>query len=380
MLLKPSNKIQRKFVKAKTLQELIYHSKDVGDKDEDKLFVLKNLLGYAVLLEFATIPIYLSAMWTIKDNNCEVAKSIRNIFQEEMLHMAMVCNMLVGIGGEPKIYSTKNRLKFPTGLPGDVHPELFLYLEGLNDCSLRNFMEIELPDEVADIYDYETKEKVELTKLCGPSGKHTGEISPDHDHTHNSTIGELYTRINDLFQELQPEMDIERQLAGPLSWFVMADAKSVSKAIDFIKEQGEGSDDVTPESTGMDDLAHFYRFWEVYYEKKIVEENGKYYFKDPLPRPDIYRTARIPPGGYQEENVSPKVWHLINEFDKTYSELVMLLEDAWAADGGGQASLVKAIEVMFRLEKYALPLIQTRIPESTDGLHYGPCFRILNVH
>lgn len=377
---------QEKVASAANLRDLLDFSRGTtsrglggsGMSDEDKLFVLKELLGYAVILEFATIPIYLSAMWTIKDNNCEVAKSIREIFQEEMLHMSMVCNMLVGIGGEPKIYSSDQRLSFPTGLPGDVHPELFLHLEGLSDCSLRNFMEIELPDKIAEIYDYETKKRVGLTKLCSTEDHDPREESLEQDHAHNSTIGELYDRINELFHELNPKLDVERQLSGPLAWFVMEDATSVAKAIDIIKEQGEGSENATPEDTGMDDLAHFYRFWEVYQEKKIVEENGKYYFKDPFPRPEIHEIARIPEGGYLEKDVTPGVWHLLHEFDKAYSKLVWLLEDAWAIGGGGQASLVKAIEYMFRLERYALPLVQTPIPEK-KGLNYGPCFRIIDI-
>ena len=127
------NTFQERAFKINNVKELIKHSHTVKDSHEDKLYVLHELLNSAVILEFATIPIYLQAMWSIKDNNCEVAKSIRNIFQEEMLHMAMVCNMIVGIGGEPRIYDPENGLKFPTGLPGGVHPELFLYLEGLND-------------------------------------------------------------------------------------------------------------------------------------------------------------------------------------------------------------------------------------------------------
>ena len=60
------------------------------------MFILKELLNNAVILEFATIPIYLQAMWTIKDNKCEVAKSIRNIFQEEMLwHFQLQLALLV---------------------------------------------------------------------------------------------------------------------------------------------------------------------------------------------------------------------------------------------------------------------------------------------
>ncbi|AUP79775.1 ferritin-like domain-containing protein [Flavivirga eckloniae] len=369
------NAFQEKATKLTNVKELIHHSKSVEDVREDKLHVLKELLNSAVVLEFATIPIYLQAMWTIKDNECDVAKSIRNIFQEEMLHMAMVCNMIVGIGGEPKIYDPKNGLKYPSGLPGGVHPELYLYLEGLNDCSLRNFMEIELPEEIAEIYDYETKEPVSIGGLCDQDGNITN-VKHIQSHEHNTTIGELYDRINELFQELQPNMDVERQLAGPLSWWVMADATSVSKAIDMIKEQGEGSENVTPASTGMDNLAHFYRFWEVYYKKKIVQEGDKYYFKDPMPRPETYNIARVPKGGYKQEEVSPEVWHLINSFDEVYTDLVKFLEDAWAINGRGQAALVNAIEVMFKLEKFALPLMQIPIPDK-EGLHYGPCFRMI---
>ena len=94
------NAFQQKASALTNVKALIEHSKSVEDIHEDKLHVLKELLNKAVVLEFATIPIYLQAMWSIKDNNCEVAKSIRNVFQEEMLHMAMVCNMIAGIGGE----------------------------------------------------------------------------------------------------------------------------------------------------------------------------------------------------------------------------------------------------------------------------------------
>lgn len=369
------NAFQEKAFKTNHVKELIHHSRSVeADNHEDKLYVLKELLNSAVILEFATIPIYLQAMWSIKDNNCEVAQSIRNIFQEEMLHMAMVCNMIAGIGGEPKIYDPKNGLKYPAGLPGGVHPDLYLYLEGLNDCSLRNFIEIELPDRIAEIYDYDTKELVKLGGLCNKDGEEIKRAEQSHEH--NTTIGELYDRINELFQEIQPEMNVERQLAGPLAWWVMEDAQSVSKAIDMIKEQGEGSENVSPVVEG-DNLAHFYRFWEVYYKKKLVEEDGKYYFKDPMPRPETLSIARVPEGGYQEEDVTPEVWHLIHEFDKAYTELVKLLQDAWAVEGRGQAALVNAIEVMFKLEKFALPLMQIPIPGNAKGEAYGPCFRML---
>ena len=374
---KYKNTFQEKASQLKNTKELIQHSKRVENNHEDKLHVLKALLNQAVILEFATIPVYLQTIWSIRDNNCEVAKSIRNVFQEEMLHMAMVCNMIVGIGGEPKIYDPENGLQFPSELPGGVHPDLFLYLEGLSDCSLRNFMEIELPEKVADIYDYETNELVTIGGLCNQEGN----FSKNHiqNFSHNATIGALYDRIKELFQDLQPTMNVERQLAGPLSWWVMADAESVAKAIDLIKEQGEGAETISPASTGMDNLAHFYRFWEIFYQKKIIQKGTKFYFKNPMPRPEIYPIARIPKNGYQQSEVTPEVWHLLTEFDKTYTTVVKLLEEAWAIDGSGQAALIKAIETMFNLEKFAIPLMKTPIPNDEQGLHYGPCFRMVTT-
>ena len=198
---------------------------------------------------------------------------------------------------------------------------------------LRNFIEVELPDAIADIYDYETKELVTLGGLCNQDGSQ-GDHHHEHSHEHNTTIGELYDRINELFQEIQPEMDVERQLAGPLSWWVMADASSVSAAIEMIKEQGEGASISEKVDIGWgDDMAHFYRFWEVYYEKRIIQEGDKYYFKDPFPRPETINVARVPEGGYQKEDVSDDVWYFINEFDKVYTDLVKFLQDAWAING-----------------------------------------------
>ena len=68
------NTFQEKAFKTNHVETLIAHSRTVDqDNHEDKLFALKELLNSALILEFATIPVYLQAMWSIKDNNCEVA-------------------------------------------------------------------------------------------------------------------------------------------------------------------------------------------------------------------------------------------------------------------------------------------------------------------
>ena len=60
----------------------------------EELKALTNALKGAMTLEFATIPPYLTALWSIKEDLHPIAASLRNIVQEEMLHLALASNML----------------------------------------------------------------------------------------------------------------------------------------------------------------------------------------------------------------------------------------------------------------------------------------------
>lgn len=326
---------------------------------ERRLALLKQSLSQAVTLEFATIPIYLAALWSIKNNLHPAAVSVRNVVQEEMLHLALACNMLASIGGKPKLYdTTENGLRYPAPLPGGVHPELVLKLSGLTDDALEDFLEVELPQEEIDFEEFK--------------GKYNS--SAEH-HGHSQTIGDLYDAISKEFKSLQPKMTPDNQVSGPLSWFVVDTPKKVDSAIDWIKTQGEGAIKTSPKSTGLEKLSHFYRFWEIRRRQKIEKDpdTGNFVFMSPLEFPDVWPMAVVPEGGYRKEDVSEEVWLLLSKFDETYSNLMKLLESAWGA--GGQAALWKAIDTMFDLEKYAIPLMQIPIPGGEGN--YGPCFRLI---
>ena len=90
---------------------------DDGDRDLDWL---KQSLQYAIELEFFTIPPYLTAFWSVKDHRDPVAVAIREVLVEEMLHMSLACNMLVSIGGTPKIADPDLVPKYPGPMPGGV--------------------------------------------------------------------------------------------------------------------------------------------------------------------------------------------------------------------------------------------------------------------
>ena len=237
-------------------------------------------LNGAVTLEFATIPTYLLALWTIRDELHPVAKSLRNILQEEMLHMALVCNMLVSLGGTPAINSAVPA--YPGHLPLGVHPDLTVPLARFSKETLKIFMEIERPGR--------TDPKVQLV-----SGK--VEIF-DHE---DSTIGQLYAKILDAFKALNPEFKQDRQITGPLSWLPILSLADVEAAINIIERQGEGSVGEPEERRGH--LAHYFRFAEMFELNKLRQDKKtkKWAFSEPIAfsfQKDVWPMADIPAGGY----------------------------------------------------------------------------------
>jgi len=68
---------------------------------------VKRDLQDAVRLEFATIPPYLTSMYSIKaGNNTKVYAVIRSVVMQEMLHMAQAANILISLGGHPLLLLT----------------------------------------------------------------------------------------------------------------------------------------------------------------------------------------------------------------------------------------------------------------------------------
>ncbi len=331
---------------------------EIGPSD-GHMQCLKAALQAACTLEFATIPPYLTALWSIKDELSPVAKSIREVVHEEMLHMSLACNMLASIGGQPNISSALP--EYPGPLPGGVHKGLIAKLSGLTKAALSDFLWIERPVDKVPIEN----------PFDQPAKDWDGEI----DLTQDVTIGAFYDAIKASFIQGKPPMSPDHQIAGPLAMGVIRDQKGVDWAIELIKHQGEGSTDGPSYTSGENQKkSHFYRFLEVYKETELVwdEKKKKLVHGKPIPFPDIWKMAVVPEGGYRQEDVSADVWHHLDQFDEAYTRMVDLLQGAWTR--GGQACFVHAIEEMFNLEKHAKILMQVKIP-GEGGKTYGPCFR-----
>ncbi|AXI80850.1 ferritin-like domain-containing protein [Peterkaempfera bronchialis] len=114
---------------------------------------LHEALQAALALEHATVPAYLYALFSLKrGRNREVARIIRSVVIQEMLHMALVGNILNAVGATPRIASPRFVPHYPGRLPGDVLPQLTV---SLRRCSIEHvrdvFMTIEHPHVPVDL-------------------------------------------------------------------------------------------------------------------------------------------------------------------------------------------------------------------------------------
>ena len=102
----------------------------------------------AVELELATIPLYLTSLYSIIDGcNQEAYEIIRSVLMQEMLHLVQAANILIALGQTPLIDSNKTAPAYPrVGLPGNVLPRLNVTLKKASREHIREvFMGIEYP-------------------------------------------------------------------------------------------------------------------------------------------------------------------------------------------------------------------------------------------
>jgi hypothetical protein len=316
--------------------------------EEHDLEWLHTSLQWAVELEFATIPVYLSGMWSIEEQSGEVYNLIDSVVMEEMLHLGLVCNMLTAIGRTPQFKAPT----YPGGLPGGVRPGLEVYLGGLNDASVEMYMQIEMPEDplarleetfptIGAFYDAISAAFTALAPPLSTDGQLQAGVSvPDPD---------------------QPELPNPPQIFEPLN--ALASLDDVQKAIATIKDQGEGTS-LSPDAPQFDngELAHYYRFGEILNRKKLIKVDGSFkYSGDDVPFPDCYPVARVPRGGY------PGV-PAVQEFDARYSRLIGQLQAAW----DGTSGLGPAFRTMGGLGSAASEIVTMPRPDGSGN--YGPDF------
>ncbi len=317
---------------------------------------LKQYLQLAIHLEHFTIPLYLTALWSLRAGGTTKAQQdiLRGIVLEEMLHMGLAANLLVSIGGKPAISDPDGVPRYPDFLPGIYIAEPFA-LEAFSRPQIERFLKIEWP-EYGPI--------VSLRAFGIPGVKFP-------------TIGDFYDAIDSALTNLPLTFDAAGQRAtyiGSNELFVIRNRADARRAVKLIKEQGEGTD-VSQGATDVGgELAHFYKFEQIVREMQYVRQPDGRWKLDPsapLPFPPataIYPMARIPEGGYPGVAAA-------ETFDRMYTDIVNKLQEAWEHDS--DAALQDAIVGMYALRSPAVNLMNTpRDPTFGTG-NYGPTFRYL---
>jgi hypothetical protein len=318
--------------------------------DEDYESALVASLHAAVRIEFATIPLYLTALWSIIDQTHLAAITIRAVVHEEMLHLSLLCNLLSALGQRP-VLTGDNVPTFPGTLPGDVHKDIELNLLGYGPEALDLFMHIERPYKPTEIEDED----------------------PEQFDTSDRTIGQFYETMITSLAKKGDELDLNPkwQIAGPFSWLVITDLRDVEDALLLIMEQGEGAPGGIPYSRSPRYLSHYYRFKSLALQRKLTWDasKNKLVKGDPITAPPVFTLAPAPEGEYGL--AAPSALRRANDkFETTYSQMLRFLEGSWLE--GGHKSYLKAIELMFDLCQLAQTMMHIGTP---DGRGYCPTFR-----
>ncbi|MFF0445281.1 ferritin-like protein [Streptomyces sp. NPDC004609] len=327
---------------------------------------LKESLQQAVLLELATLPPYLCALWSVEDQDGDVAAALREVVFDEMSHLGLAGNLLTTIGGVVRLADDMTVPKYPGALPGGVRPGLTVYLSGLTKESLDLFSRIEEPDD------------------------------PIAAVRSNTSIGAFYTAILDAFRNHTDLITGTRQLTRNMahhgkgnSIVALTSFADVEKAVDIIKEQGEGTS-ASPENPHpgeLGELAHYYLFRQLFHGRKLVktsENPDRWEFTgDTIPMPQTFPMGTVPPGGWGGAGTpppDPETRDLLDEANASYSDMLRFLEKAWQADlpATAKESLNQAIGKMFDLPSPARTLMERPLPDGS-GRTYGPEFRFTHA-
>jgi hypothetical protein len=348
----------------------------------DSVPQLMKALQLAVELEHATIPTYLTAMYSLQSGaNDQVAGLIRGVVIEEMLHMSLACNILISVGGSPNIGKPGFVPNYPGGLPGGLRNGLTVSLKKASIEQIRDvFMSIEMPDEMI----IERMRWLDPNIGAQPKGGHgmqKGEGFNNVDY-HKYTIGWFYDQIAASLKTLSKAGKIKfgnldkqvDQWSGVGKLFKIGSLEDALLAMDEIKDQGEGNGADNPYD-GDGELAHYYKFSEIVEGRRLVKGKKKGTY--------AYRGPKIP---FNTDEVWPMVDNpslvtypagsraaiLSQQFAETYAALLNSLHETF---NGNPHNLKDSIGVMYSLGIIARQLMET--PSGLrDGTTAGPKFKI----
>jgi hypothetical protein len=205
-------------------------------------------LDHALAMELWTIPLYMTALYSIKGlkdldakNQPEAAKLIESVVIQEMLHLEIVCNISNALGYRPVFHAP--HYEESRGIPF-IHPGRHILPEELRGyevkpgpldaSSIKLFCTIELPHPYAEI-EWETRKSYQSIAEMYQALK----IGITHWWDECYVGKQRNTRQKKTFKEYQEHSGRHHGFSQ-----VINSAADALKAIDCIIEQGEGADSI----------------------------------------------------------------------------------------------------------------------------------------
>ena len=343
---------------------------------------LYQYLHAAMQLEHATIPPYLTALYSMHPNtNLDAFHVIRVVAVEEMLHLTLVANILNAVGGTPDLTQPDFVPTYPAFLP-DGEADFQVDLQPFSQDAVSTFLKIERPDGAPD-------EDSRIVPTDRPPHQCFAS-PPGASGMRFYSIGDFYQEIERGLEYLQGEMakegkdlfvgDPARQVtpdyyySGGGEVIAVIDMESAAAAIRLISEQGEGFGGGIYDMEA--ELAHYYRFQQLvegqYYRKgdKADHPTGPHLRVDWEAVYPVKKNARLE--DYPDDS---EVFAAAVGFNRSYADFLGLLTQAYT---GRPELLIDAVAGMFRIKEAMTALMRHPIP-GTNAVNAGPTFEMATV-
>lgn len=340
------------------LQQQMFADLNTGTKEA----VLKALQK-AIQLEHSTIPLYLYTLYSLDPaKNGDIARIIKSVVIEEMLHMTLACNVLNALGGSPLIDHPDFIPKYPGHLPGSVQSGLIVHLAPFSLEQVNAFMTVEEPESPLHF--------PERAALATPP---PSETIGEYYHTIKRQIVSLGNGIfnGDPRKQVGPD-----SIAGAL---VVTDVESAQTAVDTIVEEGEGTKESPMEAATGTVVAHYYRFAEIHHGKRLIKNpdagpdtppDRRYAFGGPVipfDQDGVYRVPTDPKAAIYP--VGGAARQVCDTFNYTYTSLLKTLHGVF---NGSPEQFGAAIGLMMSLKQQARDMMSGANPASE---FVGPSFQ-----
>jgi hypothetical protein len=337
---------------------------------------LFEYLDAAMQLEHATIPPYLTALYSIHPgSNSDAFHVIRVVVVEEMLHLTLAANILNAVGGEPDLTRPGFVPRYPVYLP-DGETDFEVSLEPFAPAAIESFLKIERPRQ-------SPSEEGRVVRRAR-AGTAIPSVNPHGDDgLHFYSIGEFYEEIarglqylhdrgEDLFVgDPARQVTPEYYYSGGGEVIPVKDLDSALAACRLISEQGEGLEGGIYDEE--EELSHYYRFQQL--------QLGRYYQAGDSPNhptgplldvewQSVYPVLRN--ASVADYPAGSEVRAAAESFNATYAGFLGLLTQAFT---GRPDLLVPAVGEMFSIRDQVMRLVRNPVP-GRDGVSAAPTFEM----